>query len=223
MISLKKKQEIILKYLREGKSQRQICRETGIARETIRKYTKAYEKKLRELELEKDDIKKIDLIEDLVEVPKYTSSPRTKKAVTKEVIERLKFFLKENEQKRLRGLSKQQMKKTDIYEALVEEGFNVSYSSVVNAINSIERKCKEAYIRQEYKPGDVVEFDFRVVKLETEGGVLREYQLAVFTSAYSNYRWARLFPKQDTFCFLEAHALFFNHIKGAYGTLVYDN
>lgn len=220
---MKEKQEIILKYLREGKSQRQICRETGIARETIRKYTKAYEKKLRELKLEKDDIKKIDLIEDLVEVPKYTSSPRTKKAVTKEVVERLKFFLKENEQKRLRGLSKQQMKKIDIHEALVEEGFNVSYSSVVSAINSIERKCKEAYIRQEYKPGDVVEFDFGVVKLETEGGALREYQLAVFTSAYSNYRWARLFPKQDTFCFLEAHALFFNHIKGAYGTLVYDN
>lgn len=223
MISLNEKQEIILKHVREGKSQRQIYRETGIARETIRKYTRAYESKLRELQIEKGDIEKIDLIEDLISVPKYTSSPRTKKAVTTEVVEKLKSFLKENEQKRLRGLSKQQMKKIDMYEALLEEGFNISYASVVKAVNSIERKRKEAYIRQEYTPGDVVEFDFGVVKLETEDGILREYQLAVFTSAYGNYRWARLFPKQDTFCFLEAHALFFNHIKGAYKTVVYDN
>lgn len=52
MISLKEKQEIILKHLREGKSQRQIYRETGIARETIRKYTRAYEQKLQELQIE---------------------------------------------------------------------------------------------------------------------------------------------------------------------------
>ena len=43
----------------------------------------------------------------------------------------LKSFLKENEQKRYSGLSKQQMKKTDMYEALLEEGFKVSYFSVL--------------------------------------------------------------------------------------------
>nr|WP_246615604.1 hypothetical protein [Clostridium thailandense] len=32
-----------------------------------------------------------------------------------------------------------------------------------------------------------------------------------------------MFPKQDTFCFLEAHVLFFEHIEGAYRTVVYDN
>nr|WP_246615603.1 helix-turn-helix domain-containing protein [Clostridium thailandense] len=40
---MREKQEIILKHLRKGKSQRQICRDTGIARETIRRYTRAYE------------------------------------------------------------------------------------------------------------------------------------------------------------------------------------
>ncbi len=55
---MKEKQEIILKHLREGKPQRQSCRETGIARETIRKYTKAYEKKLRELEIEKKEMQR---------------------------------------------------------------------------------------------------------------------------------------------------------------------
>ncbi|MCM8711714.1 helix-turn-helix domain-containing protein [Clostridium sp. SYSU_GA19001] len=46
---MNEKQEIILKYIREGKSQRQISKKSGIARETIRKYIKAYEKKLTEV------------------------------------------------------------------------------------------------------------------------------------------------------------------------------
>lgn len=81
-----------------------------------------------------------------------------------------------------------------MYETLLDEGFNVSYPSVVNAVNSIERKKREAYIRQEYVPGDVVEFDFGVVNLRVNDGSIKEFQMAVFTAAYSNYRWARLFP-----------------------------
>lgn len=46
MINLNKKQDVILKYIREGKSQRQVSKETGIRRENIRKYTKDYESKL---------------------------------------------------------------------------------------------------------------------------------------------------------------------------------
>lgn len=225
MISLLDKQEIILMYIREKKSQREISRETGISRDTIKKYIDEYEAKLVEIgKISKgDDIRKIDLIDEITSKPKYKSTPRYKKALTDEVVERIKFYLKENENKRLKGMSKQQKKKKDIHEALIDEGFDISYPSVVNAINSIERRAKEAYIRQEYCLGDVTEFDWGTVKLYTEGGILREYQLAVFTSAYGNYRWARIFPKQNTLCFLEAHALYFEHIGGAYKTVVYDN
>lgn len=206
MIDLNQKQDIILKHIREGKSQRLISKETGICRETIRKYVKNYENKLIEVNDDLGEVDKINIINDIISKPKYISSPRVKKALTDEVIEKLKQFLKENEQKRLSGLSKQQKKKTDMYEVLLEEGYNISYPSVVNAVNSIERKKREAYIRQEYSPGDIVEFDFGVVKLQMNDGAIKEFQLAVFTAAYSNYRWARLFPKQNTGCFLEAHA-----------------
>ncbi|WP_209702485.1 IS21 family transposase [Clostridium algifaecis] len=223
MINLNEKQDIILKHIREGKSQRQISKETGICRETIRKYVKDYENKLIEINHDLAEIDKINIINDITAKPKYISSPRVKKALTDEVIERLEQFLKENEQKRLSGLSKQQKKKIDMYETLLEEGYSVSYPSVVNAVNSIERKKREAYIRQEYAPGDIVEFDFGVVKFKRNDGSIKEFQLAVFTAAYSNYRWARLFPKQNTGCFLEAHASFFKHIKGNHRTVVYDN
>ncbi|MBP2033316.1 transposase/transposase-like protein [Clostridium algifaecis] len=220
---MNEKQDIILKHIREGKSQRQISKETGICRETIRKYVKDYENKLIEINHDLAEIDKINIIDDITAKPKYISSPRVKKALTDEVIERLEQFLKENEQKRLSGLSKQQKKKIDMYETLLEEGYRVSYPSVVNAVNSIERKKREAYIRQEYAPGDIVEFDFGVVKFKRNDGSIKEFQLAVFTAAYSNYRWARLFPKQNTGCFLEAHASFFKHIKGNHRTVVYDN
>lgn len=54
-------------------------------------------------------------------------------------------------------------------------------------------------------------------------GKQRTLQLAVFTSAYGNYRMAYLFTKKKTECFQEAHALFFDHIGGVYQTMVYDN
>lgn len=223
VINLNEKQDIILKYIRDGKSQRKISKETGICRETIRKYVKEYESKLQEVNGNLDEIHKIDIINDITNSPKYTVANKSKRVVTDEVIERIKFYLKENEQKRLIGRSKQQKKRIDIYEALVDEGFSVSYSSIVNAINTIERKKREAFIRQEYIPGDTAEFDFGVVKIKMSDGNIKEFQMAVFTAPYSNYRWARLFAKQNTVCFLEAHALFFKHIKGNYKTIVYDN
>ena len=153
----------------------------------------------------------------------YKSSPRVKPVVTEKLIERIKFYLEENKRKRLTGLSKQQKKKKDIYEALLEEGFNVSYTTVLRVANKLEAKAHEAYIRQEYVPGNVVEFDWGTVKIHVNGGALREYQMAVFTSAYSNLRWAKLFPKQDSQCFVESHSDFFEYVGGSFAQVVYDN
>ena len=48
VINLKDKQKIILDYIKNNKSQREIQRETGISRDTIRKYIKEYEEGLRQ-------------------------------------------------------------------------------------------------------------------------------------------------------------------------------
>ena len=218
------KQDIILMYIRDRKSKRCISRETGFARKTVDKYINDYEAELKELGIDyNDDVKRQELISRLTDKPKYKSSPRVRKVATEELVDRIKFFLDENKTKRLTGLSKQQKKKKDIYEELISEGFKVSYPTVSRVINRIEYKVQEAYIKQEYLPGDVVEFDWGTVKLKTEGGILRQYQMAVFTSAYSNYRWAKLFPKQTSQYFIEAHSDFFEYIGGSFATVVYDN
>ena len=224
MINLMNKQDIILMYIRDGKSKRSISRETGFARRTVSKYIDEYENKLKELGIDpNDEIRRQELIRELTETPKYKSGPRSKPVVTDKLIERIKFYLDENKQKRLTGLSKQQKKRTDIYEALLDEGFKVSYATVLRTANKLEEKAQEAYIRQEYIPGNVVEFDWGTVKIQTERGIVRSYQMAVFTSAYSNFRWAKLFPKQDMQCFIESHSDFFEYAGGSFAQVVYDN
>lgn len=220
MISLMQKQEIILSHFREGKSQWQIHNDTGIARKTIRKYIKEYEKKKQDL-LD-DHSKRNEIIEDIVSSPKYNSSNRTKRKLTEKIIERIDFFLKENEIKKATGRSKQQKKKIDIYECLIEEGYDISYSTVGRHIREKLEEGKEAYIRQEYELGEVCEFDWGHVNL-TINEQPKTFQMAVFTTAKGNYRYAHLYHNQKMENFLDTHVKFFNQIEGIYATVVYDN
>lgn len=132
---------------------------------------------------------------------------KKRKILTEEVVGRIKYYLKENKTKKIKRLGKQQKRKVDIYEALISDGIQIGYITVAQGVNAIERKGRGAYIKQEYWLGECCEFDWGTVKLYTDNNILREYQMAVFTTSHDNYRYARLFPKQNTNCFLESHAL----------------
>jgi hypothetical protein len=73
-----------------------------------------------------------------------------------------------------------------------------------------------------YKPGSSCEFDWGEVRL-TISGQQRKFQLAVFTSGYSNYRYSQLYERQDTLAFMESHVKFFSFTGGVYSEMVYDN
>lgn len=220
MITMSIKQQIILRYFREGHSQRRISRELGISRKTVQKYISSYSQSHSALQQEKKA--KEELVEELVSRPRYDSSTRRKRRLTTEVMERVDGLLESNEKKRQAGLHKQLMKKIDIYETLQEEGFQIGYTSVCSYIKERMGRQKEAFIRQVYQPGSSCEFDWGEVKLEINGK-RRAYYLAVFTSAYSNYRYAALFHHQDSSSFQQAHVHFFSHTRGVYHQLVYDN
>jgi hypothetical protein len=133
-------------------------------------------------------------------------------------------FLSINREKKQAGLRKQLMKKKDILEELHRQGFDIGYSTVCAYINEQENISypKEAFIRQCYVAGEVCEFDWGEIKLYLNG-VLTCLQLAVFTSAYSNYRYACLFNRQDTIAFMESHIRFFEVSGGVFHQMVYDN
>lgn len=209
-------------YLREEKSQREIAIVTGIDRKTVRKYIKEYESKKKEIEQSKNEIHTGELIQDLVDAPKYKVGVRTKRVMTKEIEQKIKDHLQENEEKRKKGLRKQLKKPIDIFETLDEEGIEISYSTVLRTIRQLEKKVKEAFIKGSYLPGGICEFDWGEVKVQIKKKWTK-LQMAVFTSAFGNYRIAYLFTKQKMECFHEAHALFFKEVGGIYQTMVYDN
>ncbi|SFM47336.1 IS21 family transposase [Salibacterium qingdaonense] len=219
---MNQKYHALIQYVHDGKSCRQIARDVGINRDTVRKYVNDYDHK-RHLLIEGG--KEIDvqaLIESLTEKPTYQTGSRSKRKVTSTVEERIKGFLKENQTKRHQGQRKQQKTMMDMYEALMGERMDISYSTVRRTVRRLEHRPQEAFVKEMYQPGDICEFDWGEVKVTIDAR-LQVFQMAVFTSAYGNYRWACLFPKQTTECFQEAHARFFNHIGGVYATVVYDN
>ncbi len=214
------KQKIIIDGFLGDKSQWQIHRETGISRKTIRKYIREYEAKRSSLLEGEGD--KLVLTEEILEAPRYDSSNRGRTKLTDEIIDKIEFYLKENDEKRRNGKSKQQKKKIDIHESLLEEGYDISYPTVCNYIRNRLNEKKEAYIRQEYELGHVLEFDWGHVKLEINGEG-KTIQMAVMTTAKGNYRFAYLYQNQKMESFLDTHVRFFNHVGGVHKEIVYDN
>lgn len=213
------KQEIIIRSYREGKSQRAISRELHISRKTIKKYLEEYESHCR------DNVCSSALLtEYLSHAPKYKGEKRRKLKLTQEVQELIDGLTESNEHKLRNGMRKQLLKKKDIYEYLQDQGYNIGYTTVCNYIREKTNfsSSKEAFIRQEYQPGESCEFDWGEIKLKIQGRQVR-LQLAVFTSTYSNYRYAAIFQRQDTLAFMESHALFFAYTGGVYKQMVYDN
>jgi transposase len=213
------KQEIILRKYRDGKSQRSISKELGISRKTVSRYIKQYEEILQTVKDPGEALRISLTIE-----PTYNSSNRQKVRLTREVQEAIDIMLEENQKKLMSGLGKQQLKKIDILNKLQEQGYNIGYTSVCNYISEKQQRQhkKEAFIRQEYSPGNICEFDWGEVKL-TIGGHQQKYQLAVFTSGYGNHRYSHLFERQDTLAFMESHVYFFRYTGGVYREMVYDN
>jgi len=214
------KQEIIIRSHREGKSQRQISRELQISRKTIRKYIEDYE------HLQAGSLQPgAALSTFLSSPPGYCVGSRSKVRLTMEVQNSIDVFLEENGKKIQQGMRKQILKNIDILQLLHEQGFSVGYTTVCNYIREKLGKSatpEEAFIRQQYDPGCVCEFDWGEIKLKIAGD-LRRFQLAVFTSAYSNYRYAMIYQRQDTLSFMESHVSFYEHIGGVYHQMVYDN
>ena len=112
-------------------------------------------------------------------------------------------MLKQNKQKRIRNMHKQQLKIVDIHEKLLDEGFKISYTTVRNFISAEEKRHREVFIRQSLQ---------LVKKLSLIGEVklliqdkYRKYSLALFTLPYSNQRFGYLYESETMICVQDVH------------------
>ncbi len=226
MCDLVDKQRIIIEHCK-GKSNRSIAKEMALNRKTVDKYVSEYEDaRKKELDGLPAGRNLPPVIPTILVAPKYDSSNRNKTIITDDVLQKIKMCLEENESRMLRGAGKQVMRAIDICEYLTDTcKITISYSSVKRAVRILKSpEPKEAFIKQDYKPGDIVEFDWGDIKVEFPGS--NDYiilKMAVFTPAYSNYRWAKLYYTEDTEAFLDAHVSFIDFCGGVFHTYVYDN
>ena len=216
MITMVDKNEILIRFFRKGESKSAIARSLKTTRKTVRKIVSEYESMKNSPDFEK-------LLEKgLSSKPCYKNSNRQKVKLTIEVQGEIDFCLEQNNLRRQEGMHKQVMKKADIHEYLRSKEIDISYSTVCTYIRKEEKRTKEAFIKQSYAPGVSCEFDWGEVKLMIDGQK-KTFNLAVFTCCYSNYRYAKLFSRQDNLAFNQSHIDFFEHLGGVTEEMVYDN
>lgn len=214
------KQKIIQYWHIEKKSESEISSELKISRNTVRRYLKGFR---AALEQSRSSGQPAPVLSDfLLTVPKYNVKNRGKRKLTAEIIELIEGHLRDNDEKRRTGKIKQLLKGIDIWELLQGEGFDIGYTVVSDYIRKRKLHSHQAYIRQDYNPGENCEFDWCDIQL-TICGVQRKLYMAVFTMCKSNYRFGMIFQRQDTLSFMESHRAFFAHIGGVPQRMNYDN
>lgn len=183
-------------YYVENKSIRQLSREEGLNRITIRKA------------LSNDG------------VPHRSPAPPKQRPVFGPFQERVEKLLEERE----RLPRKQRYTSRRIFEIIASEGYQGSESTVRQYIS--ERKhftqAPDVFLPLEYEPGQDAQVDWGEAYADI-GGQRQKVQLFVMRLCFSRRTFAMAFPTQRQECFFEGHVEAFRHFGGIPHRISYDN
>ena len=183
------------KVLVEGRPQRAVARELGLARVTVRKY-----------------------VGQAVPTRTRGAAPRPR-PVWDAVAERVQALLADSV--RWTG-GKQRLTATRLHALLVTEGHRVGVTVVKEAVAEWKRQRREVFVPLTYRPGDLAEVDFFEVLVDVDG-TRRKAWLFVMRLMYSGRDFAWIYERQDQISFLDGHVRAFAHFEGAPARIAYDN
>ena len=183
------------KVLVEGRSQRAVARELGLARVTVRKYLEQA-------------------------APARTPEPAARpRPVWEAVAPRVEALLAESV--RWTG-GKQRLTATRLHELLRAEGHPVGVTMVKDAVAEWKRQRREVFVPLTYRPGDLAEVDFFEVLVDVDG-TRRKAWLFLMRLMYSGRDFAWIYERQDQISFLDGHVRAFAHFDGVPARVAYDN
>src|SRR5438445_7372388 len=183
------------KVLVEGRTQRAVARELGLARVTGRKY-----------------------LDQAAPVRKLEARPRPR-PVWDAVADRVEALLAESV--RWTG-GKQRLTATRLHELLLTEGHHVGVTVVKDAVAEWKRQRREVFVPLTYRAGDLAEVDFFEVLVDLDG-TRRKAWLFLMRLMYSGRDFAWIYERQDQVSFLDGHVRAFAHFEGIPARLAYDN
>ncbi len=183
------------KVLVEGRSQRAVARELGLARVTVRKY-----------------------LDQAVPARRVDAVPRPR-PVWDAVGGRVQALLVESAQ--WTG-GKQRLTATRLHALVVAEGHQVGVTLVRAAVAEWKRQRREVFVPLTYRPGDLAEVDFFEVLVDIDG-VRRKAWLFLMRLMYSGRDFAWIYERQDQISFLDGHVRAFAHFDGVPARVAYDN
>jgi transposase len=172
---------------------RQLERETGIHRETLRK------------------------IRDNSQPPGYRRRRPVPKSKIGPYLDRIKGILESDKQmpKKQRHTAKK------IWEILQSEGFAGGYTIVKDAVRAIKKTSKEVFMPLSQRPGESqVDFGHALANFD---GILRKIAFFVMSLVHSDAMFVMAFPRECTEAFLEAHVRAFEFFGLVPKRISYDN
>lgn len=181
------------KVLVEGMSSREVARELGISRNTVRRYVEGAEP---------------------VRAPVERPRP-----VLDAVRGRLEALLEDSP--RWTG-GKQRLTATQLHRMLVAEGHRVGATLVKECVAEWRRKRQEVFVPLVYRPGDLAEVDFFEVLVDVAGARRKAWMFLV-RLMHSGRDFAWLYDRQDQVSFLDGHVRAFAHFGAVPLRLLYDN
>ncbi len=182
------------KVLVEGRSARQVAREMGLSRNTVRKYIEQA-------------------------APKYGPRQSAARPVADAIAPRVEALLAESAKW---TAGKQRLTATRLHQMLLVEGFHVGVTTVKELVAEHRRKRREVFVPLVYAPGDLAEVDFFEVLVDLDGE-RRKAWMFVMRLMHSGRDYARIYLRQDQVCFLDGHVRAFEHFGAVPHRVAYDN
>ena len=172
---------------------RQLQRETGIHRQTLRK------------------------IRDNSQPPGYQRTKPIKKSKIEPYLDRIKAIIEADKkvQKKQRHTAKK------IWETLQSKGFDGGYTIVKDAVRQIKKISKEVFMPLSQRPGEAqVDFGHALANFN---GTLKKFVFFVMSMVHSDSMFVMAFPRECTEAFLEAHVRAFDFFRCVPNRISYDN
>src|SRR5688572_16619194 len=117
---------------------------------------------------------------------------------------------------------KQRLTATRLHALVVAEGHRVGVTVIKDAVAEWKRQRREVFVPLTYRPGDLAEVDFFEVLVDVDG-TRRKAWLFLMRLMYSGRDFAWIYERQDQISFLDGHVRAFAHFDGVPARVAYDN